>query len=108
MIIDFYKMGILTGLFLALFGSAEILYHFFKVQAEYTRKYVHFFTGLFTLFFPVIFLSHWSVMIICTSFLLLLVICLKYKLLKSINSVNRFTLVSVMYTIIIYIMLCLL
>lgn len=101
--IDFDNIALLTGFFLALFGSAEILYHFFKVQAEYTRKYVHFFTGLLTLFFPVMFSSHWSVMIICIAFLLLLVICLKYKFLKSINAIGRFTLGSVMYPIIIYI-----
>lgn len=101
--IEFDQIALLTVLFLALFGSAEILHHFFKVQAEYTRKYVHFFTGLLTLFFPVMFSSHWSVMIICTAFLTLLIICLKYKFLKSINAVNRFTLGSVIYPIIIYI-----
>ena len=103
MIIDFKNIAILTGYFLVLFGSAEILYHYFKIQAEYTRKYVHIGTGLLTLLFPILFSSHWSVLIICAAFLLLLVTSLKFNLLKSINAIGRFTLGSVMYPIVVYI-----
>ncbi len=103
MIIDFNNIAILTGYFLALFGFAEILYHYFKIQAEFTRKYVHIGTGLLTLLFPILFSSHWSVLIICAAFLLLLITSLKFKLLKSINAIGRFTLGSVMYPIVVYI-----
>ncbi|MBI3234471.1 MAG: phosphatidate cytidylyltransferase, partial [Bacteroidetes bacterium] len=56
---DIINTLILSGMFLTLFGLAEVLYHFFKVKAELTRKLVHFGTGLLTFLFPLILSSHW-------------------------------------------------
>lgn len=88
--------------FLLLFGSAEILYHKFKVKAELTRKYVHFSTGILTLFFPSFIGDHWFVLFLCASFLLILLFSLKFKLLPSINAVDRVTRGSILYPIVVY------
>ena len=58
---------------LAVFGIAELLHHKARVKAESSRKFVHIFSGLLTLLFPVL-LSDWPfVLLLCGSFALLLV-----------------------------------
>ena len=91
----------LSFAFLALFGLAEILFHWGKVQAENTRKLVHAGTGLLTLLFP-IYLEHiWQVALICSAFLLLLIVSLRYRFLPSINKVERKTAGSLLYPVIV-------
>jgi phytol kinase len=62
----------LTLAYLLLFSFTELLYRFFHVQAEITRKIVHVVTGLITLSFPLLLSDHWFVLIICATFFLLL------------------------------------
>lgn len=100
---DIYYTIVLAIAFLLLFGSAELLYFKAKIKAEYTRKYVHFFTGLITLLFPVLVGNHWLVLTLCSSFAILLIISLKFNFLKSINAIDRISLGSVLYPIVVYI-----
>ena len=93
---------ILAGSFLTLFGIAEILYHFLKVQAEYTRKLVHIGTGLLTLLFPLLLSNHWWVLVLCTSFALILILSLRFSLLKSINAIDRESVGSLAYPVSVY------
>lgn len=93
---------LLGAAFLALFGIAELLYHFAKIQAEYTRKLVHIGTGILTMLFPIYLGNHWQVAILCGSFLILLVSSQKFNFLKSINAINRVSHGSVSYPIIVY------
>lgn len=93
----------LAGVFLLLFGSAEILYHKLKLRAEVTRKYVHVSTGLITMSFPSMIDNHWYVMALCGSFLLLLLFSLPLKILPSINAVQRTTRGSLLFPIVVYI-----
>lgn len=93
---------LLSGCFLFLFGIAELLYHFAGVKAELTRKLVHLITGLLTLSFPPLLENHWYVLGICASFLLLLVLSLQFKMLPSINAVDRVTRGSFLYPVIVY------
>ncbi|MCB0480397.1 MAG: hypothetical protein KDC83_03150 [Flavobacteriales bacterium] len=92
----------LAGVFLLLFASAELLYHKFKVQAELTRKYVHFSTGILTLLFPPLINNHWLVLALCTSFLVILLTSIRFSLLPSINAVDRVTRGSMLYPIVVY------
>lgn len=93
----------LSACFIGLFALAEVLYHVTKVQAEYTRKLVHVGTGILTLLFP-IYLQHlWQVIVICMAFLVLLLLSLKFNLLKSINKVDRKTVGSLLYPVIVII-----
>ena len=81
--------ALLASSFLALFGIAEILYHFLKMQAELTRKIVHIGTGLLTLLFPLMLSNHWYVLFLCTSFAAILLASLRLNLLPSINAIGR-------------------
>lgn len=95
---------ILACCFLALFGVAELLYHFGKVRAEWTRKIVHIGTGLLTLLFPVVLDSHWQVLFLCGSFLVILMASLKFGFLPSINAIDRFSYGSILFPIIVYLL----
>lgn len=95
-------MLILAGLFLALFGVAELLYHFAKVKAELTRKLVHIGTGLLTFLFPIMLGNHWFVLILCVSFALILIASLKFNWLPSINAIERYSVGSLAYPAAVY------
>lgn len=93
---------ILAFSFLALFGIAELLYHFLKVKVELTRKLVHVGTGLLTLLFPVMLNDHWAVLFLCASFAVILVLSLRFGLLKSINAIDRESVGSIAYPVAVY------
>ena len=98
----FYTI-LLTFSFLTLFGSAEILYHFFKVKTEYTRKLVHIGTGLITLLFPLLLTHHLWVLLLCSSFAILLLLSLKLNFLPSINKIERKSVGSLAFPLSVYI-----
>ncbi|GAB2765824.1 hypothetical protein GCM10027275_04190 [Rhabdobacter roseus] len=102
MIPDLGAILLLTLCFLTLFGLAEVLYHWLRVPAELTRKIVHLGTGVLTLLFPLWLDSHWSVLVLCVGFLLLLLASLKYRFLPSINAVGRASLGSTLYPVAVY------
>lgn len=95
---------ILACCFLALFALAELLYHVGKVRAEWTRKIVHIGTGLLTLLFPVVLGSHWPVLFLCASFLVILLASLQFGWLPSINAIDRFSYGSILFPIIVYLL----
>lgn len=88
--------------FLTLFGAAELLYHRFGVRSEWTRKIVHAGTGLITLLFPLVLESHWQVLLLCGSFLVLLLASSKFGWLPSINGIDRKSYGSLLYPVIVY------
>lgn len=92
----------LANSFLLLFGIAEILYHFVKIQVEYTRKLVHIGTGLLTFLFPLLLSNHWWVLVLCASFALILIFSLRFNLLKSINAIERESVGSLAYPVSVY------
>jgi len=99
---DLLNTLILAGLFLSLFGVAEFLYHVLKIKAEYTRKLVHFGTGLLTLLFPLMLNNHWLVLLLCASFAVILILSLRFDLLKSINAIDRVSIGSIAYPVSVY------
>lgn len=100
---DVLNTLLLAGLFLALFGLAEFGYHFLKVKVELSRKFVHLGTGLLTLLFPIMLTSHWFVLMLCSSFALLLIFSLKFNLLPSINAIERESVGSIAYPVSVYV-----
>lgn len=94
--------AILAGVFVALFVSAEILYHRFNWKAEASRKYVHGSTGILTMLFPILLTNHWYVFALCGSFLVILLVTKKINLMQSIHAVPRITQGSILYPIIVY------
>lgn len=92
----------LAGAYLLLFGMGELLYHFFQVKVEITRKFVHIGTGLLALLFPLMLDNHWWVLLLCTSFALILILSLWYGGLKSINAIDRRSVGSLAYPLAVY------
>ncbi len=99
---DFQNILILATAFLLLFALAEILYHYFSVKVELTRKLVHVGTGLLALFFPLMLGNHWLVLLLCASFSIILLVSLKFKLLPSINAIERKSVGSLAYPLAVY------
>ncbi len=85
------NMGSFSIGFILLFALAEYLYRFKKVEVEKTRKLVHLGSGMMTMLFPLFFQSALEVSFLSLSFLGILIASKKYKLLPSINAVERKT-----------------
>jgi len=100
---EFLAYLFLSGLFLALFTVAEWLYHVARLKAEYTRKLVHIGTGLLTLLFPLYFSNILWVALLCGSFLVLLLLSRRFHFLKSINAIDRVSVGSIVYPVIVLI-----
>ena len=64
--------GILGLVFLLLFVLSEVLYRYFNLRAEWTRKMVHILTGFFAMSFRLLIGDHWIVMALCTVFFVVL------------------------------------
>ena len=101
MIKDFYSILVLSIAFLMLFSIAELCYHKLKWHGEHSRKLVHIGTGFLSLLFPVLLTSFWSVFMLCTLFLIILLISLKFNLLRSINDIDRKSYGSILFPIIV-------
>lgn len=99
---EIFHTIILASAFLLLFGLTELLYHKLNVKVELTRKLAHFGTGLLTLLFPVMLGNHWLVLLLCAGFALILLLSLKFNLLKSINAIDRKSHGSILYPVAVY------
>lgn len=99
---DLSNMLLLAMLFLLLFALSEILYHRFKIRVEFTRKLVHIGTGIISLLFPILLASHWSVLFLCGLFAMILVLSLKFNLLRSIHAIDRKSVGSLAYPAAVY------
>ena len=93
---------ILAGCYLVLFTLAEFLYHILKLKVELTRKFVHFGTGLLALLFPILLDTHWWVLLLCASFVVILICSLHHNLLKSIHAIDRKSVGSLAYPAAVY------
>ncbi len=93
---------ILGAFFLVVFGIAELLYHKANIKVELTRKFVHIGSGLIALLFPIMLGNHWCVLFLSTSFLIILALSSKYKMLQSINGISRYSVGSLAFPIAIY------
>ena len=93
---------ILAGAFALMLLISEFLYHKLKVSVEFTRKFAHVTTGLVSLLFPVLFDNHWLVLLLCGIFAAFLTVSLSFRLLPSINAIDRKSLGSVIYPFSVY------
>jgi phytol kinase len=87
----------LGTVFLVLFILCEWLYHRKEWQAEHTRKVAHAGSGLLALFFPVFFVDYRFVILLCSLFLLILVVTKRTGLLRSIHGIPRISFGSTMF-----------
>ena len=99
---DFRNLFILASAFLMLFIISEFIYRRFSIKTEYTRKFVHIGTGLLSMFFPILLSSHWEVLILCSSFAVILLLSFKLKFLQSVNAIERKSFGSLCYPAAVY------
>lgn len=78
-----------AAFFLTLFGSAEFLYRRLNLQVEVSRKFVHILGGLIALSFPILFESHWWILLLASSFGIVLWGSKKWGYLRSIHGIDR-------------------
>lgn len=103
MINEFVLLGMTALAFVLLFGLGEFLHHYKQVKAESTRRLVHAGSGIMALSFPLLFNSHWSVLVLSLGFFMLLLASQKWRsILKSINGVKRKTAGSLLFPVVIY------
>lgn len=95
------SMVIVAAVILALFGISEMLRQLSNWPAERTRKLVHIIAGLVALSFPYLFSSPASVLILSATFLLFILLSLKFGLLNSVNAIPRRSFGSIVYPLII-------
>lgn len=98
---QFYYFFALGLAFLALFVVSEYLYHRRQWDAENTRKVAHAGAGLLALSFPLLFKDTVYVVVLCSTFLLILGITKRTGLLRSIHAVNRVTYGSTMFPVVV-------
>jgi dolichol kinase len=80
----------LTGAgFMLLFLAAELWRRLAAAPVEWTRKLVHFGGGVIAAFFPWLFASHWTVLVLGMAFLALLWGTRRLGLLPSVHAVRR-------------------
>ncbi len=93
----------ITIIVLVIFVLAESIRRRFNIKTEATRKFAHVSTGAVTLFFPYLFTSHISVLILSTGFLILLIFSQQFNFLNSINNIQRKSFGSIAYPVVIYV-----
>jgi phytol kinase len=99
---EIINAGLLAISFLVLFALAELLYYKLSVRAEFTRKLVHFGTGLLTLLFPLRLNDQWLVLLLCATFSVIIIASLKFNFLRSINGIDRKSHGSISYPFSVY------
>lgn len=79
---------IVSIIFLALFIVAEV-WRKYGAPTEITRKFVHFAGAFVTIFFPFIFKSHWTVLLLAAIFGEIMFFTKKFGFLQSVHDVER-------------------
>ena len=72
-----------------IFIIAELWRIYGKPSHEQTRKLVHFVSGIVCLSFAYLFKSHWTVLILCVSFFIIMIVTKKNGLLRSVHDIDR-------------------
>lgn len=85
---DLICASIISIIFSVIFIIAEV-WRKFGAPTEVTRKFVHFGGAFVTIFFPFLFKSHWTVLILALIFALIMIVTKKFGLLQSVHAVER-------------------
>jgi len=101
---DLKNVVLITVGVISFYIAVEIIYHFFKVKSEYTRKAIHIVSGFVTLLYPIIFENHWPVLAINIETIILMSVTKHFNVFKSLNEVDRVTWGSYLYPVSIYLL----
>jgi phytol kinase len=86
---EIFNTLILAGVFLLILGLGEVIYHFWPARPEFSRKSVHFLSGLTALSFPYLIQSSWLVLLLALGFSGLIFLSKKRGILRSLTDVTR-------------------
>lgn len=100
---DWFYIFIISGIFISIFISSELIQFLFHPPIEVTRKFVHLSGGIITLTFSYLFTSHWAVLILCIGFVGILYSTKKLKLLNSVHGIERPSLGGLYFPLAVYI-----
>ena len=98
---DLINLLILICVYIILFTITEIFYLRKKVDAEYTRKFIHIISGLISMSFVLLFQTILPVLTLSGGFAILLYVSKYYKFLKSIHGIKRSSQGSILFPIVI-------
>jgi len=87
---------------LLLIVLTEVLHRRFKVRTEHSRKFLHVSGGLMCLLFPLIFTSHWWLLVLAVIAFSILFITYKTKQLASVHKIYRYSVGSILFPIPVY------
>lgn len=92
---------VLGTAYLVLFALCEYLWHKHRWDTEHTRKVAHAGSGIMALSFPYWFSDVIFVVVLCSTFLLILALTKRSKWLRSIHAVKRETYGSTMFPLVV-------
>lgn len=94
---------IVTAIFLSIVGVGEIMRGLGTYSQEATRKFVHLAGGMVSLSFAYVFKSHLSILVLCISFVTLMIVSKKLGLLKSVHGIKRKSSGDILHPVAIYV-----
>lgn len=86
---EFGAALIMSAVFMAIFGMAELLRGFDLARQEVTRKFVHLGAGLVSLSFAYVFRSPWTLLIMLSGFIGIIVMGKRWHLMTAVHGVER-------------------
>ncbi len=103
--------AILIGaVYIALLGGGEAFYRLqssrrsTNVRPETMRKVIHSFAGLMAIAFPFLLASHWTLLVLVTVFVTLLIAGQRFNFTKAINATKRDSIGDILFPICVYIL----
>ncbi|HEY9071149.1 MAG TPA: hypothetical protein VIV61_12905 [Candidatus Ozemobacteraceae bacterium] len=94
---------LVSAVFLAIFGVAELLRGFDLAPQEITRKTVHLGAGLVSLSFAYVFKSHWTLLAMLTGFISMIILGKRWHLMTAVHGVARQSAGDLLHPLAIYI-----
>jgi phytol kinase len=95
---------ILAGAFLSILYLGELIYRICPSKPEFSRKSVHFLSGLTALSFPYLIHSHWLVLWLALGFSGFILLAKKRRILNSISDVTRKSHGALFFPVAVYIL----
>ena len=101
---DFLPLLLVSLAFASVFAGTQLWKMHFDPPAEWTRKTVHAAGGLICTGFPWWFASHWSVLLLCVAFAVVLLVSRLAGLLSAVHGVERKTMGALYFPLTVYLL----
>lgn len=101
---EIFTIFVVTGALLIVLGIGESIRRIFPFRPEFSRKSVHFLSGLIALSFPSLIHSHWFVLLLAGGFSSVVLVAKRKGFLKSIHDVERRSFGAVYFPFAVYVL----